>query len=79
MVAEVVTLYETNYRDVPATLRHVADLVEGGEFGNVSDVAFVIHADSGVEIFQSGDGDAGTACILFQAALQKIIMGVLNA
>ena len=36
---KVVTLHESNYRDIVAALRLVADQIERGEFGQVNDCA----------------------------------------
>ena len=41
---KVVPLHESNYRDIVAALRLVADQIESGEFGQVNDCAMAIRS-----------------------------------
>lgn len=47
-MAELVSLYPSNYRDPVATLRYLADQIEKGDHGDVRQVVVVLrrHADS---------------------------------
>ena len=68
MVAEVKTLYETNFRDVAATLRVIADNVDAGKHGVVDFAALVIAAETGTEVFRFGRDStpSNTACLMHE-------------
>jgi hypothetical protein len=69
----VETIYESNSRDIPATMRHVADLIESGEFGYVGEAAFVLMGDT-VEVFGWGEVQDGcTTAVLLQAGASLMI------
>lgn len=58
MVAEVVTLRQHTLRDVPAMLRRLADDLEAGQYGEVSDlVAVCLPAGAAPAVFSFGDSD----------------------
>lgn len=40
------TLYESNMRDVPKTLRKIAKEIEAGEYGDVAEALLIIDADT---------------------------------
>jgi hypothetical protein len=71
--SNVVALYETNYRDVPATLRVIADEIEAGKYGEVSCLAVALLGDT-MEVFGLGPDSDGTASAsLLQAGALRII------
>lgn len=77
-LAEVIPLYESNYRDPAATLRVIADNIEAGEYGEVLEIALVMNAD-GLEMFGMGrDNDAGTTCLLLAAGMQKLVSPIVR-
>ena len=46
-------IYETNFRDISATLRRVADQIEAGEYGYIGTAALVLHGNT-LEVFEIG-------------------------
>lgn len=71
-IAEVIPLYESNYRDPAATLRVIADEIEAGNYGDVLEIGIAMNTGTSLEIFGTGpNSDAGTMCLLFTAALHK--------
>lgn len=50
---KLVSIYESNYRDVVAMLRRLADSVEAGKYGDVSEVALVLMGDK-MQVFGFG-------------------------
>lgn len=77
-IAEVVPLYESNYRDPSATLRVIADAIDAGEHGEVLEIAIVMKSDC-LELFGMGkNSDEGTLCLLLNAGLFKLSMGILD-
>lgn len=78
-IAEVVPLFESNFRDPAATLRVIADEIEAGKYGDVEEVAIALNGAESVEIFATGQhSDAGTACLLFTAAIQRLVSPIIN-
>lgn len=77
-LATVETIYDYNFRDVPKTLRYIAEQIEAGVYGKVSEAAFVLQSVDGVEIFGLGGADAGTSHLLFTAAAHKLIRPLLD-
>ncbi len=69
-------LYETNIRDPVATLRKIADQIEGEEFGPVGAIALVVMGDT-LEVFSAGEdsGPTSTACLL-QAGAMRLIQSI---
>lgn len=75
-LAEVVTLYETNARNVLAMLRGLADDIEAGKYGEVGEAAAVINGET-VEVFGWGSvQDGASTAILLQAGAMRIIRAV---
>ena len=71
-VAEVVTLFESNYRDPAATLRRLADQIEAGDFGDVGCAGLVILGNS-CEVFGMGrDSEAPSVGMLLHAGFMKL-------
>lgn len=80
-LAEVVTLYESNSRDLVAKMRNMADQIEAGEWGDVRDAAFVIYRTgeegSGIDVFGWGvDQDAATTHLLLSAGALRLAKAV---
>ena len=72
MVAEVVELYPTNFRDPVATLRVIADEIESGKYGDVGTVALVLFGDT-MEVFGMGvDSGGPTIGMLLHAGFSRI-------
>lgn len=56
---KIVELQSHNFRDIPATLRQIADDIEAGKCGEVRSVALV--RDNGEEISVHGLGECSAA------------------
>lgn len=68
----VVSLYPSNFRDVPATLRQIADQIEKGQFGEVGSTAVVILRDT-MDVFGLGEDSEPCAIgMLLHAAFQRM-------
>ena len=74
---KVVPLQESNYRDIVATLRVIADQIESGEYGNVNDAALVIKGDV-FEVFHTGQGDIELAHFMFACAQRKLELALIS-
>lgn len=73
---KVVPLYESNLRDPVAELRHIADQMEAGEYGEVASATLITMGDT-MEVFSFGaESDAGSAALLLQAALIRLCTAV---
>lgn len=71
-IAEVVSLYESNYRDPVATLRRIADQIEAGEFGGVGCVGVVVLGDT-LNVFGAGaDSEAPSVGMLLHAGFMQL-------
>ena len=67
----VVTLRESNYRQVVPTLRAIADEIERGEHGEVSCAALVVFGDE-LKVFGAGpDSEAPTVALLLHAGFNS--------
>ena len=74
----VKTIYESNFRDVPATLRRIADEIEAGNYGEVSCVGLALLGDS-LEVFGIGpDSEAPSVALVLKAGVMKLTMPVLH-
>lgn len=72
-------LRETSLRDIPATLRNIADSIEAGEYGQAHGCAVVLDADL-TEVFYTGTGEAGpNAHLLLSVGAAKMVQAVLDA
>ncbi len=75
-MALTLVAYETNFRNVTATLRKIADEIDSGSFGIVGEVALVLMGDT-VEVFGIGPhSDATSAAVLLQAGALRLISAV---
>lgn len=80
-LAEVVTLYDTNCRDIPEMMRGSADMIElEAEQGIQTEAMLGIRlTDSGgVEIYGWGDCDNLKAIALLQLAMMSITSSTLG-
>ncbi len=73
----VTQIYESNHRDVVATLRAVADSIENQIYGDIAQVAIVTQGRS-IEVFHAGLGDAETAHMLLAVGQLKLTKAVLD-
>lgn len=72
MSENVVSLYPSNFRDVAATLRQIADQVEKGEFGDV-ETAGVVLFGSTLDVFGLGEeSDALTVGMVLHAGFMRL-------
>ncbi len=72
-LAEVKSIYSTNFRQVAATLRVIADGLDKGEYGEVTEAAVVMKVPDGIDMFGLGAGQTGaTTALLFHAAAIKM-------
>ncbi len=81
MTAEATNLHvlmPSNFRQVVPTLRKIADLIEAGDFGEVSSIGIVLLGDT-CEVFGAGpDSDACTSACLRQAGAQRMISPIAD-
>ena len=76
--AKVVTLYETNFRDPAATLRHIADEIDAGKYGAVGTLGVVLLGDT-CEVFGAGpDSEPCSTALLLQAGAHRMIAAIAN-
>lgn len=72
MVAEVVSLFESNYRDPAATLRIIADEIEAGKYGAVGTIGLCLLGDT-LEVFGMGaDSDPPSVALLLHAGFSRL-------
>lgn len=77
-LAEVVTIYDRNFRNVVSTLRTIATEIEQGKYGAVDEAALVIVGNK-LEVFGFGNGFSGdSAHLLLSAGAQKLSQAVLD-
>lgn len=76
-LAVVETIYESNSRDVVATLERVLQGIKTGGYGQVVEVALVLKAEK-VEVFGMGPSqDGATTALLLATAHLKMVQAVL--
>jgi hypothetical protein len=77
MTLEVVTtIYPSNFRDVAATLRAIADEVEAGKYGEVGCCGVVLLGDR-MEVFAMGpDSGAPSGALLLHAGFASMSRAV---
>ena len=71
MTASLHVLPVPGMQDVPALLRNIADAIEAGEYGAVSEGALVLAGDS-IEVFGLGDADGTVAHYLLARGQRKL-------
>ena len=74
---KVVELHQSNYRDIVATLRVIAQQIEDGQYGEVQDCALVLQGAE-LSIFHTGGGDAGTAHLLFAVGQRRLENAIMD-
>lgn len=73
-LVETAPIYESNYRDLIATLRLVADNLESGNYGKAISAAMVVRlGDYAIEVFGLGLGDIDTSITLLEQGKAKLI------
>lgn len=69
---EIVTLRDSNHRDIPATLRAIADQVENGDYGACGSAAVVVLGDT-MEVFGLGvDSEPPSIALLLHAGFLRL-------
>lgn len=76
-LATVTQLYESNSRDIAATLRHLADEIEQAP-DQVREVALVSWGAHGLKVYGAGENDAASTHLLLSAGAQKIRQTLLD-
>lgn len=76
-LAEVKTLFQSNHRQVTETLRALADEIDAGRYGKVSELAVVLMSVGGLEVFAMGDADVGSAHLMLCAGARKLESPIL--
>lgn len=69
---KVVTLNETNFRDIAKTMRIIADGIESGEFG-IAHTAAIVITGSEVSVFHLGAGDVSDAVFALHVGAHKLV------
>jgi hypothetical protein len=70
-------LRDTNLKDIPATLRNIADGIEEGRFGEAHACTVVLDAFK-YEVFYTGEGEAGpNAVLMMQIGIGKMCIDIL--
>jgi hypothetical protein len=72
VIAEVKTLFPSNYRDIVAMMRRVADQIEAGELGVAEDAVFVLQTDKAVEVYGWGRAEVPTSIGLLELGKAKL-------
>jgi hypothetical protein len=67
----IVTLKESNFRNIAETLRIIANEVESGLHGDVATCALVL-TGSQVDVFHMGAGDVADAVFAMHLGIHKI-------
>jgi hypothetical protein len=75
---KVVELYDSNFRDVAATLRVIADEIEAGKYGDVGCCGVVLMGDT-VEVFRTGsDSAAPSVASLLYAGFLRLMQPMVD-
>jgi hypothetical protein len=78
MMAEVVTLYQNNFRDPVFSLRAIADEIDEGKYGEVGCVGIVVMGDT-TEVFGAGpDSEGPSVATLLYAGFLKLISPMIE-
>lgn len=76
-LSKVETLNQTNRRDIPATLRVIADQIERGDNGVVDSVTLVVKGKI-LDICHLGEGNSDKAHLLLCLGQRKLESMVMN-
>jgi len=79
-LAEVKTIYPSNMRNMPASLRMLADAIERGDHGKVKAIVFVLRREGvntcehigATEVFGIGEGDFWEHLGILQGGVIKL-------
>jgi len=78
MVAEVTTLYASNYRDPVSALREIAQEIEDGAYGRVGCVGVVLLGTT-LEVFGAGPDSEGPSVVCaLQAGAMKLLQPMVD-
>lgn len=77
-LAEVVTLYDTNCRDIPEMLRGAADVIEEDEVRTDTMLGITLSEHGEVRIYGWGDADNLRAIALLQLAMASLTADTLG-
>jgi len=64
--------------DIPALLRTIADEMEAGKYGEVTEGALVLNASEGLELFGLGKADSTVTHYLFCCGARKMEEPTVN-
>lgn len=67
-----------NLRDIPGTLRNLADQIEQGEFGSVDALAWTLDSDRGYALGMIGGDTPSDAHLLFTVAAAAMVQAVIE-
>jgi hypothetical protein len=77
-MTNVVGLYVHNFRDAPATLRHLADRIDAGEYGDVTCVGVSLLGD-GLSVFGCGkESEPADTALVLHAGFQFLMDQFVN-
>lgn len=68
----VVELPKATVSDIPRVLRSIADEIEAGAYGKVTDAVVVVNGEQGVATFGAGLAEYYRAIALFQLGIAKM-------
>ncbi len=78
MTADLRVISESNFRDPAKTLRAIADEIEAGKYGDVTQVGVVV-LGSACEVFGAGaEADPCVTATLLQAGAHLMIASIAN-
>ncbi len=72
----VQSIYDSNFRNIAATLRAIADGIEAGQYGEVDQIALVMHGED-VKVFGLGDSTGSNVHLLLACAGRTLENAVL--
>lgn len=77
--SNVTTLYHSNFRDIPASLRVVAEQISAGEYDTVTGAALVLYGTDGaqpcVAVFGMGEHSSDIETVGILACGQQFLTG----
>jgi hypothetical protein len=77
-MTNVVTLHESNYRQVVPTLQRLIEDIEKGQYGDVGCVAVVVLGDTMEVLGMGEDSEAPSVAVLLHAGFNKIMQSFLE-
>lgn len=76
-LAEIKTIFESNFRSVSNTLRLIADQIDSGEFGECRQAVLVVASDT-IDVCHMGEGSAANAALLLACGQARLVEVTLN-